>query len=1025
MKKQLSRILCLFLIFQMMLSVFAPVTVYANDATMLEPLIEPNTKTYKVEALSDTHGWFSGHYESKYINFDKYYHEMCKKGADASDFESDMSKNPNMCMSMDENISSDSNNIDGYSFFLKAEGYKLDTGSLTNDDSKMEEIMDDENNSFKDGKNDFTEGDGKSDFRVLSFPGVHGSGAKDVSTAETEYAIEIGNTLADSLNSILTMINGGKRYTSVSELVNKSILIRPTDAGYTIVDTQGEKSYIIVYSTLDGETGWTTVKNESSTQGTIPSGTFNAKTLANAGYPNADNSGNLLAYVLPISTKNSGTLSYSSAISNKDILWSEMSSFVYAMPKGYTKIDGIDNSLKFTNDKHQQFSYVKEGKESPWITIHQISMYANNAYKNHNMSMANKVSETETGNWFMTIIVDFFSILLNGLRSVLQLSEINTLVYNKGVRASSSYNYGAMSDNWWTVVLRYHLIFQSIAWFILICGFIKVLIDLNLSTVNPGKRMSIFETIQRFILCGFLLVTIIPIIQFMLNMNSSIVQIFASQADPNAAGAPVIGSLAGLVLQFAYFGIAVYINFTYIMRSIIIGILTVTAPFFISSMAFSNQNKGLFTNWFKELTANIFMQSVHAFSLAFLTNLITSGGGLESLVVSYSIIPLTELVRSLIFGSAGGATEALGKAAGNKFTTAAQSIGQAALNKGAGVALNKLSGGAETNSKGKVEEGSASGTAGAAGAGSGAGSRGASNMAKLAQAVEMRSDAAIGVAKAQEGNASGNQRLKSAASHLKKAGVQAGLGVMGGAMNLAMDMASMDMTGKNDFGGLGSQAVDIATSGAKSIGNAAAAGGQTIATGAGAVKAGAIAHSKAVKSGMNEQDVASARKAAVNSYMQGTPSNFLGTRRDYARGQQVSSFSSAVGGRFTSTGDDGVTETFSAENIDKLPEGSQKDDYNTYREALRAGPNSEKFKQLQNSGINVSGSPDGKISVHYNKNYMTNAGFVGMAASQDGSKVFVRQSGYDNLPRSYMAMIGGDNSKPQPQNNDNKQANPQ
>ena len=118
MKKQLSRILCLFLIFQMMLSVFAPVTVYANDATMLEPLIEPNTKTYKVEALSDTHGWFSGHYESKYINFDKYYHEMCKKGADASDFESDMSKNPNMCMSMDEEISSDSNNIDGYSFFL-------------------------------------------------------------------------------------------------------------------------------------------------------------------------------------------------------------------------------------------------------------------------------------------------------------------------------------------------------------------------------------------------------------------------------------------------------------------------------------------------------------------------------------------------------------------------------------------------------------------------------------------------------------------------------------------------------------------------------------------------------------------------------------------------------------------------------------------------------------------------------------------------------------------------------------------
>ena len=67
-----------------------------------------------------------------------------------------------------------------------------------------------------------------------------------------------------------------------------------------------------------------------------------------------------------------------------------------------------------------------------------------------------------------------------------------------------------MSENWWNVVLQYQLIFQALAWVILVCGFIKTLIELNLSTVNPQKRMNLFDTIKKFIVVGIGLVILIP-----------------------------------------------------------------------------------------------------------------------------------------------------------------------------------------------------------------------------------------------------------------------------------------------------------------------------------------------------------------------------------------------------------------------------------------------------------------------------------------------------------------------------------
>ena len=53
-----------------------------------------------------------------------------------------------------------------------------------------------------------------------------------------------------------------------------------------------------------------------------------------------------------------------------------------------------------------------------------------------------------------------YSKILYGLKTALGLYDMSELVYNQGMRGSQLYNEGMMSNDWWAVVLRYHLIFQ-------------------------------------------------------------------------------------------------------------------------------------------------------------------------------------------------------------------------------------------------------------------------------------------------------------------------------------------------------------------------------------------------------------------------------------------------------------------------------------------------------------------------------------------------------------------------------------
>ncbi len=391
------------------------------------------------------------------------------------------------------------------------------------------------------------------------------------------------------------------------------------------------------------------------------------------GYKEIDEEGNLLAYIF---NENDGDEAHKAGHPSK-----ADSGVIWAMPKGYLDpttgtqfADGRD-PYGVRNDNMPD----SESKgDAVWVTIFSIANYAT--------AQAQYSDVTTEGvgagvmSWVEETIYKMFYGIYTGLTNALGLQTIEQLIYNGGARSNASYEAGMMSASWWGTVLKYHLIFQIVAWMIIAVAVAKVLIQINFSTINPSLRMSLMETLQKFVIVGFSLALCIPFIRLLATFNNLIVDLFQTQADGGLMGASSFG-IAGIIILLGFLGITVVMNGIYIMRAIMIALLTASAPLFIVSMAFSGpKQKGLFDNWLKEISANIFMQSVHAFSFAFLFDVMGNTNGLfTKLVIYFSLLPIIDSFRQLIFGNAGSFAVSQGKAG-------AQTAFAAIENKALGVA---------------------------------------------------------------------------------------------------------------------------------------------------------------------------------------------------------------------------------------------------------------------------------------------------------------------------------------------------
>lgn len=525
---------------------------------------------------------------------------------------------------------------------------------------------------------------------IFSFPGFKREttrwfGAGDnANQADMNRAYKISEKLVNNLNLLIKeltkemgiSLKNDEGANDVNKFISTSIALRPTSAGIGTewAHVELNNSYQIWYAL---------VPKTEDTRSSLEGDSYGVSDFINE-LPRSDIDGNLYAYLI----RSDNNLSKNAINRLSPIIW--------AMPKGYIDVNtGEGFNSKYSNTLPTYAlsgTKVSDGSDTAYMTIFHYSYFANYNYLVEGISDSN--TSTEESGWVAKAIYTIFSTVLYQLKNLLGLEDIYDLVYNGGIRGTATYEEGTMNSSWWNTVLKYHLIFQVVAWMLIGLAIAKILVELNLSTINPQKRMSIMSTLQKLFTVGFMLALAIPIVRALVSTNNLIVDIFRTQAQPDGDAFHMNGSIASIFSYMAYFGILVIINCIYIMRSIMIAILAASAPFFIVSMAFSTKGQGLFSTWFKEITANIFMQSIHAFAFAFLFDVIDSGRMIERIVIFWSLIPIVDTFRSLIFQNSGSFASSQGQAVGSRvhqgMKSAAAGIGNGALNAGSSILSKKF-----------------------------------------------------------------------------------------------------------------------------------------------------------------------------------------------------------------------------------------------------------------------------------------------------------------------------------------------
>ena len=326
-----------------------------------------------------------------------------------------------------------------------------------------------------------------------------------------------------------------------------------------------------------------------------------------------------------------------------------VNTFVFRMPKGYT-----NPSSPMYRD-----AYKLDAKYITWQhLVYQAShSYFTKGYTSKDSSEVTKPSPLERE------IVQLFSNMFNQLRNILGLYKNSDLVFNDGIRGSSAWSYGVMPKSWSNNVTVFHWLFQAIAWSLIALAIIKILIKRNIATINPSVKISMMDSIQDLLLTGFILANIFPIIQILLVMNGKIVNLFGAVSPDLSTLSEVnnySNAIGGIIMQFFYLFINFYLNFTYILRGLTVAILMASSPLFVVALAFGGKWKILFSNFVKELVCNIFLQSFHAFILAFFLLTPLSSRGIEGLVLAFALIPLTEFFKTMVMGNSGNFVQNLG-----------------------------------------------------------------------------------------------------------------------------------------------------------------------------------------------------------------------------------------------------------------------------------------------------------------------------------------------------------------------------
>ena len=339
------------------------------------------------------------------------------------------------------------------------------------------------------------------------------------------------------------------------------------------------------------------------------------------------------------------------------------SRLIYGQSKGYNADDDV---------------YSKNGRYITWpmIAAEAVSTWANGNVTYDNIQTIAKPDK------LTSFITDFFSGLLDSLRTALHIPNIGALIFNLDSRSFENGSfYGIAPVSWYNSTGILMTLMDAIAFFIIAFALAKSLYSYQKQTLTLNERITLQDDIKNLLVTMGLL-TIYPWIFFILiRFNYDMVAGLSQLAGGESAIPTLMGSmshnwLVGILVSFVFFALNVYFYYYYVFRALMILLLNTVAPIYISTLSLGQQYQPTFVNWFKELIGNIYSQLFQALIIAFymIWNRHSAIDPVTMLLLLFAVLPATRFFRrSMDIG--GSMSEELSSGALNAIGSTASSIG--------------------------------------------------------------------------------------------------------------------------------------------------------------------------------------------------------------------------------------------------------------------------------------------------------------------------------------------------------------
>ena len=339
---------------------------------------------------------------------------------------------------------------------------------------------------------------------------------------------------------------------------------------------------------------------------------------------------------------------------------SETRYFQYRMVKGYVDIRNASSKLGLgTTSSGDDASYIHWGQLA-------VEAFVNFGSEESLQVTAADVYDSKPGS-IEKAVAGLLASIADWIANALGLWNFDEIIFNAGIRGTSSYIGGVFPAGWQPVIWAFFFVAEVVAIGMLLYAIIYNVGRKVMATMDPVARANAIEQIKYLFIVAIILSLLPFALPLMIDLSAQITGVFHDALGGRTATerfsdlAVNSGTIGGVLTYLIYLGALLYFNVFYMFRSLMVAMLMVLSPIFVSLMALNENKRHLTVMWFKEFAANLFTQPIQAIMLSFILLIPLSGRRIESIILAYVMIPVTNGLRQQFFGSAGGMADAIGQ----------------------------------------------------------------------------------------------------------------------------------------------------------------------------------------------------------------------------------------------------------------------------------------------------------------------------------------------------------------------------